>query len=152
MIIMVAMTADRVIGHRGQLPWNIPEDLALFRQMTLGHTLIMGRRTFESIGKPLPGRINIVVSRSMPPVAGVSVCRDFSQAVKMAGLHRRKVFFIGGYEIYRQALPLAGRMSVSWIKQEYDGDCRFPDFDLQDWLIEEQRDYADFRHVLYRRK
>jgi dihydrofolate reductase len=152
MIIMVAMTAERVIGRRGHLPWNIPEDLALFRNMTLGHALIMGRRTFDSIGKPLPGRTNIVVSRSMKPVAGVIVCRDFSQAVERAKRLKGKVFFIGGYEIYRQALPVAGRMSVSWIKKDYAGDCRFPDYDHEDWSVEEQRDYPEFVHVVYRRK
>lgn len=151
LIIVVAMAADRVIGCRGRLPWHIPEDLALFRRLTLGHAVVMGRRTFESIGRPLPGRANIVVSRSLPPVEGVAVCRDFDSAVRLAGQQGGKVFFIGGQEIYRHALPLAGRMSVSWIKRAVPGDCRFPPFDPDDWLVEYEQDYPQFRHVMYRR-
>lgn len=151
-IILVAMTADRIIGHQGGLPWDIPEDLALFRRLTIGHTLVMGRKTFESIGRPLPQRINIVVSRSMPPMDGVIVCPDFSSAVARASREGGKVFFIGGQEIYRQALPLAGKLSVSWIKKDYAGDCRFPAFRQSDWLIEQEWDYPEFRHIIYQRK
>lgn len=152
MVILVAMTADRIIGRRGELPWDIPEDLALFRRLTEGHTLVMGRKTFESIGRPLPQRINIVVSRSMPPMDGVIVCPDFSSAVERASRDGGKVFFIGGREIYRQALPLVGQLSVSWIKKDYVGDCRFPPYRQSDWLIEQEWDYPDFRHTIYRRK
>ena len=152
MIILVAMTAARIIGRQGRLPWDIPQDLALFRRLTLGHTLVMGRRTFESLGRPLCDRTNIVVSRSMPPVDGAVVCRDFDLAVQRALQQGGKIFFIGGCEIYRQALFLAGRMSVSWIKKDYAGDCYFPDYRQDDWRIEQEQDYADFRHVVYRRK
>lgn len=152
LIILVAMTVDRVIGQRGKLPWAIPEDLALFRRLTFGHTLVMGRRTFESIGRPLPGRKNIVVSSTMLPMEGVIVCPDFPSAVEHACQDGGKVFFIGGREIYRQALPLVGRLSVSWIKREYEGDCWFPDYRQSDWLIEEEGDYPEFYHAVYRRK
>ena len=108
MIILVAMTDDRIIGRQGELPWDIPEDLALFRRLTVGHTLVMGRKTFESIGRPLPQRTNIVISRSMPPMEGVIVCPDFSSAVERACQGGGKVYFIGGREIYRQALALVG--------------------------------------------
>jgi dihydrofolate reductase len=152
MIIMVAMTSDRIIGRQGRLPWNIPQDLAIFRHMTLGHTLVMGRRTFESIGRSLPQRTNIVVSSSMKPAADVVVCRDFNAAVQRARQQGGKIFFIGGFEIYRQALPLAGRMSISWIKKDYAGDCRFPDYSQSDWRVEQEQDYPEFRHVIYCRK
>lgn len=152
MIIVVAMTSDRIIGRRGQLPWSIPEDLALFRRLTYGHTLVMGRRTFESIGRPLPGRLNIVVSRSMTTVEGLIVCRNFTEAQQAADQGNGDIFFIGGCEIYRQALAVAGKLSISWIKKHYPGDCRFPDYRPEDWLIEQEKDYPEFRHIIYRRK
>lgn len=152
MTIVVAMTAERIIGRRGQLPWSIPEDLALFRRLTYGHTLVMGRRTFESIGRPLPGRFNIVVSRSMPPVEGLRVCRHFAEALQVADQGNGDIFFIGGCEIYRQALAVAGKLSVSWIRKNYPGDCRFPEYRSDDWLIEQEQDYSEFRHIIYRRR
>ena len=152
MIILVAMTDDRIIGRQGELPWDIPEDLALFRRLTVGHTLVMGRKTFESIGRPLPQRTNIVISRSMPPMEGVIVCPDFSSAVERACQGGGKVYFIGGREIYRQALALVGKLSVSWIKKDYAGDCRFPSYRQSDWLIEQEWDYLEFRHIIYQRK
>jgi dihydrofolate reductase len=112
----------------------------------------MGRRTFESIGRSLPQRTNIVVSSNMKPADDVVVCRDFNAAVQRARQQGGKIFFIGGFEVYRQALPLAGRMSISWIKKDYAGDCRFPDYSQSDWRVEQEQDYPEFRHVIYCRK
>lgn len=152
LIIVAAMTADRVIGRKERLPWDIPADLALFRRLTMGHCLVMGRKTYESIGRPLPGRTNIVVSGTMDPVPGVIVCRDFAGAVQRSLQQGCKVFFIGGREIYRQALAVAGRMYISWVKENYEGDCRFPPFRQSAWVIEEERDFGAFRRVVYRRR
>jgi dihydrofolate reductase len=151
-IIIVAMTAERVIGRGGTIPWHIGEELALFRRLTMGHSLIMGRRTFQSIGRPLPGRLNIVVSRTLPPSAGLVVCSDLAGALRRAQHEERTIFFIGGREIYRQALPLADGLSVSWIKRNYAGDCLFPEYDESRWLAVAEQDYEEFRHVLYRRR
>ncbi|MDD4458036.1 MAG: dihydrofolate reductase [Syntrophotalea acetylenica] len=152
LIIIAAMTRSGIIGQHGKLPWHIPEELALFRRLTMGHCLIMGRKTFISLGRPLPGRTNIVVSRGMPPVAGVIVCRDFDSAVRRAGQESQKVFFIGGRDVYRQALAIAHRMHISWIDKAYPGDCFFPPVRQDEWLVVSEQAYAEFRHVVYRRR
>lgn len=150
--IIVAMTAERVIGRGGTIPWHIAEELRLFRRLTMGHSLIMGRKTFRSIGRPLPGRVNIVVSRTLLPSAGVVVCSDLVCALQRARREARDIFFIGGREIYCQALPLADHLSVSWIKRGYAGDCLFPAYDDSRWQAVSEQDYEAFRHVLYRRR
>jgi dihydrofolate reductase len=126
-IIIVAMTKDRVIGKDGTLPWHIPDDLKLFRKLTTGNTVVMGRTTYDSIGKPLRDRNNIVVTRSVRAIPGAVVCATFEDAVTEAEGLEKDIFFIGGASIYRQALPVANAMHVSWVKKEYAGDIRFPD-------------------------
>ncbi|MDO9392183.1 MAG: dihydrofolate reductase [bacterium] len=150
--IIVAMTRDRVIGLEGKMPWHISDDLKLFKKITLGGTVIMGRTTFESIGKPLPGRNNIVVSTTVKEIPGSTVCPALEDAVKKAEALGSKIFFIGGASIYKQALPLASAMLVSWVKQEYAGDTCFPDFDLNCWQEKEKNEYPEFTQILYRRK
>jgi dihydrofolate reductase len=150
-IILVAMTGDRVIGRGNTIPWHLPAELRLFRELTLGHPVIMGRRTFESIGRPLPGRRNLVVSRTLPPAPDeVEVCRSLDEALQRAA-PARKVFFIGGAEIYRQALPLADTLRISWIAGRYEGDVLFPEFAPAEWEAVEETAFADFRHAVYRR-
>ncbi len=151
-VIIVAMTDDRVIGDSGRMPWNISEELKLFGRLTRGHTLIMGRTTYLSIGRPLPDRQTIVVSRSLKPAAGIAVCSSLPQALKLAEGYRRTIFFAGGVAIYREALPLADCLSVSWIREEHAGDRFFPDFDLEAWSVVQQRDFGRFLHVVYRRR
>lgn len=150
--IIVAMTRRRVIGCHGALPWHIPEDLRLFRTLTSGHAVIMGRATFESIGRPLPERHNLVVSRTLRPSSGIVVCASLAAAMEHARRLQRALFFIGGREIYRQALPLADRLLISWIEQDYAGDCFFPPLDLSAWKQEWEREYPAFTHVGYRRR
>ncbi len=150
--IIVAMTRNRVIGLNGKMPWHISDDLKLFKRLTLGGTVIMGRTTFESIGKTLPGRNNIVVSATVKEIPGATVCQDFEKAVKKAEGLERDIFFIGGASIYKQALSLADAMHVSWVKQEYAGDTRFPEFDLALWQEIENNEYPEFTHILYRRQ
>jgi dihydrofolate reductase len=151
-IIIVAMTGGRVIGLNGKMPWHISDDLKLFKKITLGGTVIMGRATYQSIGKPLPRRNNIVVSTTIKELPGASVCLTFDDAVEKAGNLGREIFFIGGASIYKQALALADEMHVSWVKQEYPGDTFFPEFDPAKWQETENQDYSEFTHVLYQHK
>ncbi len=150
--IIVAMTAQRVIGRDGEIPWRIPEDVRLFRELTLGHTVIMGRRTFDSIGGPLQGRKNIVVSRHLPSTPGIEVCRDFKSALELADHFAGQMFFIGGVEIYRAALPLVDVLHVSWIEKDYQGDTYFPSFSTEEWEVVREKNYDSFCYVVYHRR
>lgn len=151
-IIIVAMTEQGLIGAAGHIPWQIPEELRLFRELTSGHTLIMGRSTFASIGRPLPDRRTIVVSRRLPMTSGIEICPDLASAVQLAESFGDKIFFAGGVGIYRAALPLADQLSISWIRGDYGGDTYFPPFAANEWQMISERDYGLFRHVLYRRR
>jgi dihydrofolate reductase len=125
---IVAMTSDRVIGRDGGLPWHLPEDLAFFKKTTLGHPIVMGRKTYESIGRPLPKRRNIVLTRDKNWAAeGVEVIHlpgDLEHLPKLNG----QVFIIGGSEVYAAFLPKLEDLLVSHIFEDYEGDTRFPDF------------------------
>jgi dihydrofolate reductase len=148
--LIVAMADDQVIGRAGTLPWHLPADLARFRKITMGHALVMGRKTYESIGRPLPGRRTVVLTRqrdfAAPPT--VIVAADIDQAVECVA-DDDEIFVVGGAEIYRQALPLARRMYVTRIHASVDGDVHFPDFDPRQWqLVVETRCQADDRKQL----
>lgn len=151
-IIIVAMTEQFLIGAAGDIPWQIPEELRLFRELTSGHTLIMGRHTFASIGRPLPDRRTIVVSRQQRKTSGIEVRPNLASAVQLAENYGEKIFFAGGVGIYREALPLADLMRISWVKGDYTGDTYFPAFDVGQWQVVSEEDYGLFRHVLYRRR
>lgn len=126
---IVAMTPDRVIGRDGTLPWHLPEDLAFFKRTTAGHPIVMGRKTFESIGRPLPKRRNIVLTRDRSWSApGVEVIHDPSELAALPGLDGR-VFIIGGSEIYAAFLPELDDLLVSHVRERYEGDTRFPGFE-----------------------
>ena len=131
------MASNRVIGNRGALPWHLPEDLKHFKEMTGGGTVIMGRKTFESIlnvlGKPLPNRRSIVVTRSVHYASpGCEVATTLAGAIHMTTAP--SAFVIGGAEIYAQALPLADNMYLTEISARFDGDAWFPEFDRSEWL------------------
>ncbi|HXV20739.1 MAG TPA: dihydrofolate reductase [Desulfuromonadales bacterium] len=149
--IVVAMTRQRVIGRKGRLPWHIPEDLRLFRELTTGQTVIMGRETFASIGHPLPERRNIVVTRTLREIAGAEVCQSFSEALKKRTADGKKIFVIGGRTIYRHALPVADAMVVSWIREDYAGDTFFPEADLEAWSVEKVEEHVAFTRVWYKK-
>lgn len=134
---IVAMSKNRVIGKNNQLPWKLPEDLKRFRALTTGYPVIMGRKTYESIGRPLPGRINIVISRQKDYLAaGCAVVHDLETAFSTAATrwnqenpastHPGQTFIIGGAEIYRLAFPLLNRIYLTQIHSELDGDAFFP--------------------------
>lgn len=122
------MTSDRVIGRNGGLPWHLPEDLAFFKRTTSGHPIVMGRKTFESIGRPLPGRRNIVMTRDPSWSAnGVEVIHQPQDLENLEGLDA-SVFIIGGAEIYGVFLPWLDEILVSHVLEDHPGDTRFPDF------------------------
>jgi dihydrofolate reductase len=129
--LVVAMASNRVIGRSGGMPWRLPEDLKFFKSVTMGKPMIMGRKTFESIGRALPGRANIVVSRSGLMAEGITTTGDFQEALKLAraiaeGNESDEVMVIGGGNIYEQALPLADRIYLTEIHADFDGDTFFP--------------------------
>jgi dihydrofolate reductase len=150
--IVVAMTRQRVIGRKGRLPWHLPEDLRLFRELTTGQTVIMGRETFASIGRPLPERRNIVVTRTLPVIAGAEVCRSFDEALEKGETSGGRIFVIGGRALYRKALPVADAMVVSWIREDFTGDIVFPEFDPEGWLVEKVEEHAGFNRVWYKKR
>lgn len=149
--IVVAMTNAGVIGRDGQLPWDLPEDRRLFRQLTVGGTVIMGRRTFESLPGPLVDRINIVVTRGCHHYHAAETAPDLPTALILARRSNRPTFIIGGVELYREALPVADYLHISWVEGDIPGGRYFPPFDLRQWQALEQRQYSGFRYVIYRR-
>ncbi len=135
--IIVAIARNGAIGAGNQLIWHIGEDLRRFKRITTGHPVVMGRKTYESIGRPLPGRENIVVSRQCGLcLEGVTVVDSLEQALaSYADADDREVFVIGGGELYAQALPLADRLYVTWVDQTPEADTFFPIIDPAQWRI-----------------
>ena len=133
--LIAAVAKNHVIGAGNALPWRLPEDLKRFKALTLGHPIIMGRKTWESLGRPLPGRTNIVISRSAGFSApGATVCRGLDQALaSAASTANDEIFIIGGAEVYRQALPLAMRLQLTEIDRAFAGDVHFPPVDPGRW-------------------
>lgn len=137
--LIVAHARNRTIGLRGTIPWRIPGEQAYFRQVTLGHPIVMGRRTWESIGRPLPGRRNIVVSRSPDrPAPGAEVFGSLDDALA-ACADAPEVFVIGGAELYALALPRASRVFATEIDADYPGDAFFPPLAPSEWIETQRR-------------
>jgi len=140
--LVVAMTPDRVIGLNGDLPWHIPEDLKHFRRVTMGHAIIMGRVTHESIGRPLPGRQNIVITRKDGAhFDGCQVAASLDEALKLAreaGDDEPRV--VGGGAIYALALPLATKLFLSEVDMDVSGDTYFPEIDPGEWTEVDRRE------------
>ena len=151
-MIVAAVARNGVIGIDGRLPWRIPEDMAHFRRLTMGHALVMGRQTYDSIGRPLPGRLNIVLTRRANWVAaGVSVARSLEEALELAAAHRADTIIMGGAEVYRAALNLADRMELTEVDAEPDGDTFFPDVDWSEWTERTRVAHDGFSFVTYER-
>lgn len=130
---IVAIGEDEVIGVGGSLPWHYSEDLKRFKRVTLGAAVVMGRKTWESIGRPLPGRQNIVISRNPDyPQQGFNLCSSLQEAIEVAQSH--EVMVIGGGELYRQAMPVASRMVLTLVDFEPQADTWFPEWDTAEWL------------------
>jgi dihydrofolate reductase len=157
--IIAAMDRNRLIGNNNQLPWHLPADLAHFKAVTMGKPVIMGRKTYESIGRPLPGRTNIVLTRSADfQPEGVLVAASLEKALETV-VAEDEVMIIGGSSVYEHALPLADRLYLTCVENSYQGDAWFPDFDIEEWQLiasEEHRadakNSSDYRFVTYRRK
>ena len=153
--IIVGMTQKRVIGKNNSLPWYIPEDLKNFKELTTGNVVIMGRKTYESLPqkfKPLPNRHNIVLSSSMVSQEGIELCDSVENALHLAKSFQKGIFIIGGSTIYNQFLPFVDTMFISYINKDYGGDTYFPEFNLEEWSIEFQRDFEEFILVKLTRK
>jgi dihydrofolate reductase len=142
--IIVAMTKDRVIGVNNRLPWNIPEDLQHFRRTTEGNAIIMGRGTYESIGKPLLKRTNIVLSKTMEQCEGLYICTSLEEAITIGKEYNEKTYIIGGASVYEKALPLVDSLIISMVYGEYQGDTYFPEIDLSEWYVSSRKSYAEF--------
>ena len=130
--LIAAIARNGVIGFDGKIPWHISEDLKRFKDITSGHTVIMGRKTFESIGKALPDRRNIVLSATRKSIVGCEVCSSVDQALALCK-DAEKVFIIGGGEIYDQTLSMADRLLLTHVDKEVKGDVHFPRFDKSEW-------------------
>lgn len=134
-----AMAQNRVIGRNNKLPWHLPNDLKYFKQVTTGKPIIMGRKTFDSIGKPLPNRVNIVISRDTSyQAAGIKVVNSVEQALELAEAEclvsgADEAVVIGGAEIYKVCLPYAERLYITFVHADVHGDAYFPDFDLSQY-------------------
>ena len=152
--LIAAVARNGVIGRENRLPWRIPGDLPRFKQTTLGQTLIMGRKTFESIGRALPGRETIVVTRRLTFAAsGVEVANTLDDA--FARVRTQDAFVAGGAEIYAQSLPRADRLLLTEIDAEFEGDAHFPAFDRSAWKVsreERQEPSAEFPHAVWYRE
>jgi len=142
--IIVAMAGNRVIGRNNQLPWRIPADLRHFRALTMGKPIIMGRKTYESIGRPLPGRDNIVITADrLYQAEGCQVVYSIDQALQAAG-RCEEALIIGGANLYRQTLEYADRLYLTLVKAEPQGDAWFPEVEPQQWReIEREKHKAD---------
>ena len=132
--LIAAVAKNRVIGKDGELPWRLPADLRFFKRTTTGHPLVMGRKTFESFDGALPDRTNIVITRrpDYEATGGIAV-RSFEEALEVAKGYGDEIFIGGGEEIFRMALPIADRMILTWIDEEFEGDTFFPEFDPAEW-------------------
>ncbi len=147
--IIVAIAKNRVIGANGAMPWHIPEDLRYFKRVTTGHTVIMGRKTFESLGRPLPNRSNVVVTRR-GDFRHEGAETEFS--LESAVAKHPDAFIIGGAEIYSQALPLVDELYITKIHAAYRGDTKFPKVDLRRWRRVSSEDHGAFEFVVYSRR
>lgn len=159
LVLIAALTRDRLIGKGGRLPWHIPADLKRFKQLTTGYTVIMGRRTWESLPRPLPQRHNIVLSTTRPthseaiaPDTLLDVVPSLDAALRRASTP--KIFIIGGATLYAQTLPIVHRLDLTFVEGSYDGDTYFPPY--QDWLHHafcpvEQQQHDGFRVEVYQR-
>jgi dihydrofolate reductase len=148
--LIAAMAQNGVIGIDNRLPWRLPEDLKRFKSITLGHVLIMGRKTFQSIGKALPGRDTIVVSRSREFAApGARVVASLDAALAAAG--DGEVFIAGGAELYAQTIARADRLYLTVLDAPFDGDARFPAFDERLWRVRERERRDGFEFRVYER-
>jgi dihydrofolate reductase len=151
-IIIAAVAENRVIGKGNALPWSLKEDMARFRDLTLGWPCIMGRKTWESLPqRPLPGRPTIVISRSLPVVPDAAVFPSLAEAIRHCAGHE-KVFICGGASVYQEALAFAHKIELTKIHRQHEGDVFFPSIDPDRWVITGSADFDGFSFVSYTRQ
>lgn len=138
--LIVAVAENGVIGDKNALLWHISEDLRHFKSITTGHPIVMGRKTFESLGRPLPNRTNVVITRQGLEIPGCTVVHSLREAVGLFPADE-EVFVIGGAQIYAEALPLARRLYLTRVFRAYEGDTRFPAWDERDWRLVESESF-----------
>ena len=156
-IIIVAVATNRVIGRaNGEMPWHVKEDFQHFKKTTMGFPIIMGRKSFESLGKPLKGRENIVVTRNANlnyHFDDVTIFLSLNEAIEHCKLLKKeKIFITGGGEIYKQSISTADEMIISHMKFEAEGEVKFPDIDMNEWYIDSKDNRDQFEIVTYKRK
>lgn len=155
-----AMDENRVIGKNNQLPWHLPEDLKFFKRVTMGHPIAMGRKTHDSIGRNLPGRENIVITRQNDfQCDGCTVLHSVQELVDYAAEKNKEVFVIGGAEIFKQILPFADRLYLTQIYDRFEGDTFFPELNMEEWElisqekgIKDEKNPYDYEFLIYHRK
>jgi dihydrofolate reductase len=152
--ILAAVARNGVIGVDGGLPWHLPDELALFKRLTLGHVLVMGRKTYESVGRPLPGRTTVVVTRQPgwePAAEGVLRAGSLPEALRLAREIDDEVFVVGGAEVYEAALPEADRLALTFVEADPVGDTRFPEVDWSQWREIARTPGDGWTHVTFAR-
>ena len=149
--LIYARSRNGVIGRDGGLPWHLPEDLAHFKRTTMGHPMVMGRKTFDSIGRVLPGRRTIVVTRQRDwSHAGVETAHSIADALALAG-PADEVFVCGGGQVYAEAMPFAQRLLITEVDQSPEGDVTFPEIDISQWREVGREPRDGFSWVVYER-
>ena len=142
--LVAAIASNNVIGKENSLPWNIPEDLKRFKQMTSGHTILMGRKTFDSIGRPLPNRQNIVMTKDENfEREGIKVINGLDEALELIKESNEDIFVIGGSKIYELFEPVANSLAITRILKDFEGDAFFPDINWDLWQIEKEEKFFD---------
>lgn len=157
--LIAAMAQNRTIGINNTLPWRLPGELKYFKAVTMGHHILMGRKTYESIGKPLPGRTTVIITRNADYTAeGCTIANSIDAAIH-ASASDNEIFFVGGAELYSQALAIADRLYLTEIQKNYEGDAHFPAFDYHQWHEvnrekhkTDEPDGLEFHFVVYDRK
>ena len=142
--IVAAIASNNVIGQKNSLPWDIPEDLKRFKQLTSGHTILMGRKTFDSIGRPLPNRTNIVMTKDINyQKKGIEIVFDEREALNLIKDLNQEVFIIGGSKIYELFEPWATSLMITRVLKDFKGDAFFPEINWNNWQIESKEEFLD---------
>ena len=145
---VVAISENNAIGKNNQLLWHLPNDLKHFKQITSGHTVIMGRKTYDSVGRPLPNRRNIVVTRQQIEIPGCEVVNSVDEAIALCE-GEEEVFIVGGAEIYKLAMPKTDKIYLTIVHQAFEADAYFPQIDDNDWVAIEREDHGtDEKHSI----
>lgn len=158
--IIAAMGENRAIGLQGKIPWYLPADFKRFKELTLGHPVVMGSKTFESIGKPLSGRTNIVLAKDSDYAAeGCLVVHSLGDALALAGKEKEEIFIIGGGSVYALAMPVADTIYLTKVRGTFEGDVFFPEIDEDEWRLvssephlKDEKNAYDYEFCVYERK